>query len=362
MTTSNKQLGPTAAGAGLVALDVVQNEIDGDEPKYLAGGTCGNVMAVLSFLGWNALPIARLRNDTPAEWIIDDLSRCGVSTDYVTETGDGSTPIIVERIRETATGDRYHSYTLRCPCCGSYLPGYKSIRGKDAELLGAELPPHQVFFFDRVSRGTLTLAEVAADRGALVVFEPSGIGEPRLFREAWSVAHVVKYSNDRLRDIADLDLDSTVRNSLLLEIETLGAGGLRYRSRLNASRNSRWKALSSLPTPRFRDAAGSGDWCTAGLINRLARGGLRGFRKASDERLVNALKYGQALAAWNCSYDSARGGMYEVSRTQFDRQIRSLMQGRSIRVGTDGVDVKSESLSKLCPTCEQFKPKQAASA
>ena len=85
------------------------------------------------------------------------------------------------------------------------------------------------FFFDRVSRGTLNLARASAESGALVVFEPSGVGEPRLFREAWSIAHVVKYSNDPLRDIADLHLGESERNGLLLEIETLGSDGLRYR-------------------------------------------------------------------------------------------------------------------------------------
>jgi len=50
---------PTAWGIGLIALDLI---LDGGDPKprLSAGGTCGNVMAILSRLGWNAVPVARL--------------------------------------------------------------------------------------------------------------------------------------------------------------------------------------------------------------------------------------------------------------------------------------------------------------
>jgi sugar/nucleoside kinase (ribokinase family) len=360
--TSDRQLRPTIVGAGLVALDVVLNDIDDDEPKYLAGGTCGNVLTVLSFLGWDARPIARLKNDLPAEWIYEDLQDCGVDTSLLTARDDGSTPIIIERIRKTNNGQRYHSYSLRCPCCGSYLPGYKSIRGSDANSLTQELGGYQVFFFDRVSRGTLNLAAHSLQRGALVVFEPSGVGDPRLFREAWELAHVVKYSNDRLRDLADLDLKSSLGNNLLLEIETLGASGLRYRSCLDGASRTRWNTLDAIPSPSFKDAAGSGDWCTAGVLHKLARGGLAGFRRRKPGRLKDALRYGQALAAWNCSYESARGGMYEASRPRFDRQIRALLSGRTIRIAIEKTDPSAENLGKLCPNCCEFQPKKRAHA
>jgi len=356
MTRSHKRtLQPTIVGAGLLALDVVVNEVTAEAPKYYAGGTCGNVLTILSFLGWRARPVARLKDDTPAAWLLEDLEEWGVDTSLVSQTSDGSTPVIIERIREASDGTPFHSFSLRCPCCRAYLPGYKSIRGRDTDELSDALSTHQVFFFDRVSRGTLNLARTSADSGALVVFEPSGIGDARLFREAWSLAHVVKYSNDRLRDIADLDLNSSVRNHLLLEIETLGASGLRFRTRLPYSSANRWKTLQVIPTPTFTDAAGSGDWCTAGILHKLARGGLRGFRRVDEDRLARALRYGQALATWNCAFESARGGMYEVSKAQFDRQIRALLSGKSIRPRADKNGYVHEDLAKLCPVCEEFR-------
>ncbi len=360
--TAKRQFRPTVVGAGLVALDVVLNDIEDDEPKFFTGGTCGNVLALLSFLGWDARPIARLKDDLPAERIYEDLQSCGVDTSLLTATEDGSTPIIIERIRETNDGQRYHSYSLRCPCCGSYLPGYKSIRGRDTNSLTQGLDGYQVFFFDRISRGTLNLAAHSLQRGAIVVFEPSGVGDPRLFREAWELAHIVKYSNDRLRDLADLDLKSSVRNRLLLEIETLGASGLRYRSSLAGASPTRWNNLEAIPSPSFKDAAGSGDWCTAGVLHKLARGGLAAFRRVKPERLKDALRYGQALAAWNCSFESARGGMYDSSRLRFDRQIRALLSGKTIRIATDKPDPLVEDMGELCPSCYEFQPKKIAHA
>jgi fructokinase len=356
MTRSHKKiLRPTIVGAGLLALDVIVNEMTADDPKHYAGGTCGNVLTILSFLGWEARPVARLKDDVLAEWLLQDLEEWSVDTSFISQSSDGSTPVIIERIREASDGTPYHSYSLRCPCCGAYLPGYKAIRGQDTDRISESLSTHQVFFFDRVSRGTLNLAKASAENGALVVFEPSGVGDARLFREAWSLSHIVKYSNDRLRDIADIDLNSEIRNDLLLEIETLGAAGLRFRSRLPGSSSSRWKTLHVIPTPTFKDAAGSGDWCTAGILHKLARGGRRGFRRVDEDRLEAALRYGQALATWNCSFESARGGMYEVSRAQFDRQIRALLNGKSIRIRTEGNEHEHEDLARLCPACEEFR-------
>ncbi len=352
---------PTAIGAGLVALDVV---VSGDEVNNFAGGTCGNVLTVLSFLGWDSMPVARLKKDIAAEWLSEDLIRWGVDTSYITMTDDGSTPVIIQRIKGGADGLPTHSFSLRCPCCSSYLPGYKSIVGAAASELALGMPQHQVFFFDRVSRGTLNLAKKSAEEGALIVFEPSGIGEPRLFREAWSIAHVVKYSHDRLRDIADLDLRS-VRNSLLLEIETLGTSGLRYRSRLADSQKPRWKSLEAIPTSSLKDAAGAGDWCTAGIIQKLARGGFAGFKKVKERRLADAFRYGQALAAWNCGYEGARGGMYQITKNQFEHKIRRLLAGKGIRLTTEDSISASEDLSSLCPTCESvefIQKKKSASA
>lgn len=349
-----QRLRPTVVGAGLVALDVViDHTTSTQDASYFAGGTCGNVLTILSYLGWDSKPIARLKPGASTDLLIGDLERWGVDPAYLTQDADGSTPVIIQNNRELKDGSRTHSFSLRCPCCNAYLPGYKSILGQTACQIAESIPAHQVFFFDRVSRGTLNLARASAKLGAVIVFEPSGVCEPRLFKEAWSIANVVKYSNERLRDIADLNLQQTDCPGLLLEIETLGEDGLRFRSNLNSNRS--WRSLKSIPVSRFRDAAGSGDWCTAGVLQKLAKAGVKKLKSTTAAQLEEALKYGQALATWNCSFDAARGGMYKFSRQDFDRHVKQLLSGKSVRMREEAIDSPVKELSQLCPTCESAK-------
>lgn len=352
-----RNLGLSVVGAGLVTLDVVLSA-DRDSRGSLrcfAGGTCGNVLTVLSYLGWNATPVGRLSPGPAAERVVADLRRWNVCTEFLFVETDGSTPIIIQRIGRRPTGQPYHSFSWRCPVCGAHLPGYKPVLASVAQNLAARLPAAQVYFFDRVSRGSLHLAGKAAEDGAVVVFEPSGIGDADLFREAWTLAHVVKYSHERLRDIADLDLRPSEREGVLLEIETLGAEGLRYRSRLPKCPSKGWTSLPAFPVAELKDDAGSGDWCTAGLLNDLARGGLTSLKKASPEAFRHAFRYGQALAAWNCGFEGARGGMYDVDLPTFHRQVEQILAGGEFEPpAPEKQDPELvQLLAILCPACEK---------
>ena len=141
---------PLAVGMGLVALDVVFTTNGYVAPRCYAGGTCGNVLTILSYLGWRSLPVSRLRADKPGERLVQDLQRWGVSTEFVTQSPDGSTPVIVQRIRCSAGGVPRHSFSWRCPSCGAHLPGYKPVLASDIEATALAIPRGAVFFFDRV--------------------------------------------------------------------------------------------------------------------------------------------------------------------------------------------------------------------
>ena len=350
-TTSH--LRPTIIGTGLVALDVVCNTQSQSVPAFFAGGTCGNVLTILGYLGWRAMPVSRLSPGIHAERLLADLRQWGVDTSFVTMTDDGSTPVIFHRIGRRANGEPFHSFSWRCPECGHYLPGYKPVTGTTAEALTKKLPGSQAFFFDRVSRGSLTLAAEASKRGAVVVFEPSGLGDPALFREAWSKAHIVKYSHDRLRDIADLGLKASDKENVLLEIETLGADGLRYRSHLPEARTRRWQSLGALQADGLRDAAGSGDWCTAGILSKVARSGAKGLRKTSTKSLSEAIRFGQAAAAWNCTFEGARGGMYRFDVRTFQTHVKAILGSKSIQPADDAQATDSrQQLAHVCPACQ----------
>lgn len=327
--TREPKLRPRALGMGLVALDLVFTADKPAHPRTYVGGTCGNVLTVLSYLGWESTPLSRLGCDKAAERVLQDLRRWRVSTGFVSRQPDGSTPVIVQRIRRLASGQTRHSFSWRCPSCGAYLPGYKPVLASAVEQMALKVGPADVFFLDRLSRGTLLLAQICKRRGAVVVFEPSGIGDPQLFREAWGIAHIVKYSHERLHDLAELDLPTQERSSALLEIETVGADGLRFRSHLPRARTEGWVSIDAFPLAQPRDTSGAGDWCTAGILDVLARNGAAGLKSISMATLEKAMRYGQALATWNCRFEGARGGMYEATRATFAAAIKQILKGSS---------------------------------
>jgi len=287
--------------------------------------------------------------------VLDDLRQWDVSTEFVTRSDNGSTPVIVHRIRSTANGERYHTFSWRCPNCGTRLPGYKPVLESAAKNLVDRLGTPQVFFLDRVSPGALVLAQASAERGAAIVFEPSAIGNPVLFREAWRLADIVKYSHERLRELpADVD---DVKEAPL-QVETLGRDGLRYRSRLPRCRTRTWQHLDALEAEDVKDTAGSGDWCTAGIVHRLLRRGRIGLRGATDASLRDALRYGEALAAWNCGFEGARGGMYIVEKGVFELQVKRILNGDSEQqtIQTSRRTWAPNLVAGLCPSCEEVEP------
>ena len=140
----------------------------------------------------------------------------------------------------------------------------------------------------------------------------------------------------------------------MVEIQTRGEQGLRYRHRLSG-RVSAWKTLASVAAPVLVDACGAGDWCTAGLVSKLGAEGVMGLKRAGVQGLVEALRYGQTLAAWNCGFEGARGGMYALaSRAMFDKQIEAIASGKSFKnsgrasIIVDGVIA--------CPACPPDRP------
>jgi hypothetical protein len=340
---------PVALGTGLIALDVVIEAEVKRDPWLWTGGTCGNVLTILSYLGWRAFPVARLNGDAASRCVEEDLAHWSVHLDYVKTNPGARTPIVVHRIAKGVSGLPFHRFSWTCPNCGAWLPGYQPVLASAAESIIPRLGTPKIFFMDRVSRGALLLAKTSIAKGALVFFEPAGFGEPRLFREALAISHILKYSHERVRSFHGI----TNSENLILEIETLGAEGLRYRSRIPAARTNGWERLEAFEVSELRDAAGAGDWCTAGIIHSLAQRGLVGLKKARRYQVEDALRFAQALAAWNCSYEGARGGMYAVGTKEFRLQVESIMLQAKSKVPKREVPtaVVRKTFEGICPGC-----------
>ena len=337
---------PKVFGTGLIALDLVIGADPEAPVRSWAGGTCGNVLSILAYLGWDAYPIARMNGDVASDRVRADMKRWGVRLDWANCAPTAHTPMIVQEVRRSRDGRSDHRFSWSCPRCGKWLPPFKAITIDAVEKVKPAIVDASVFFLDRLSRASLILAADASARGALVVFEPSSKSTDKLTAEAIALAHVVKYSDHRLAGIRGVMAGGS---TVLLEVQTLGDQGLRYRHRLRRG-VSRWMHLKAVPAPRLADTCGAGDWCTAGLIAKVTAGGQEGLRRAGARGVRAGLRYGQTLAAWNCAFEGARGGMYAVSRRTFKKQITNLLNVRFDNINNASL----RSIPKqvvTCPAC-----------
>jgi sugar/nucleoside kinase (ribokinase family) len=354
-TQNHRERRPIVVGTGLIALDVVVSQTSGSTTRYFAGGTCGNVLAILAFLGWDAFPLARTNGDFTSQWVRDDLAHFGVHKDYLCLKPTGPVPAIIEWIGAKKDGTPSHRYSFVCPTCGSRKPGHKPVLARAVKAVLPTLSIPDAFFSDRVSRAALLLAKHFRAKGSLIVFEPSGVGDPNLFSEALALTHVLKYSTDRLDD----SVGKRSRNTLLLEIETLGEQGLRFRSRLPAFQTRGWKHLDAFPVNKLRDAAGSGDWLTAALLNRIGRLGTKGFKQTTEKSLHDAILFAQAAASWKCGFEAPRGGMYCTDSNQFKDEVHAIVVGKTpepLAAKSRPFNGQTISVDGACLHCQVTRP------
>jgi len=337
---------PVIFGTGLLALDLLIPPSDSSPTQAFAGGTCGNVLTILGFLGWDAYPISRLNGDRASQLVRRDLELWGINLRYSEQSPSAPTPIIVQKIRERPSGERVHSFSCNCPYCGSWLPSFRPIRNDSANKLISEWTVPDVFFFDRVSPGILTLASEAEKSGSLIVFEPSAKAEPRHFDEALRVSHIVKYSSQRFPQTFDALGKS---ENVVVEIQTRGTEGFQFRVR-NVNEYRSWQHRPAISVGKALDTAGSGDWFTAGLIAELGRS-LNNKSLPTRKDIDRSLRTASAYAAWNCLFEGPRGGMYHVHKRQFLAQTTRLIEGQMKREPRQLQDTSILDPLPACPAC-----------
>ncbi|WP_020404493.1 PfkB family carbohydrate kinase [Gracilimonas tropica] len=306
----------TCVGAGLVALDIILNGSKEKQPIISTGGTCGNVLSILAFLGWKTIPIARLGLNDASNKILEDLKKNGVDTTLVEASESGNTPIIIHRIIKK-DNKITHRFEFKDPDNGNWLPRYKPVLSKDVERIvnkNNEKSP-RVFFFDKISRSTINFAKHYKKQGSVIYFEPSSYGRNlKMFNECLDVADILKFSEDRIDDHLEK------KQKVPIEIITRGSQGIIYRYK-RGTKSSGWITQKAMKVLDFKDSAGSGDWCSAGIISLLFAEDKFNIKKLNGNSIDRAIRFGQVLGALNCMFDGARGLMYSLNSNQLDETL-----------------------------------------
>lgn len=307
----------TVVGTGFFAFDVLV----GAGKRYEAlGGSAGNVLAILAYLGWRSVPVAMLGQDSAAERIRAEFSHLGALTRFLRSSKEFSTPVVYQTVVEGKP-----SYSFSCPVCGS-LTRRKQQLGTHAlaDDVRVRAPHASVFYFDRASDETVAIAEHYRSQGAFVVFEPSKQEESSAFSSCLALSHVVKYASDRIAALAEESGD-------FVEVCTSGSDGLRFRM----PKSKRWTTLPSIPAPYVLDTSGSGDWCTSGAIYWFMRAREQ-HRRVTSVQVRRALRFGQALAALNCMHEGARALASKMPAADLIRIGDSIAQRSDVREGIGG--------------------------
>ncbi len=202
-----------------------------------------------------------------------------------------------------------------------------------------------VFFVDRVSAGSLVAAKKAKENGAVVFFEPPSASDDKNFRSMVATASLIKYSHDRINEL------EIPKGAVKLEIQTLGRGGLRFRTPLGDFRNH-WHHLDAEPKRDLVDSTGAGDWLSAGLIHELCKNGSAGFLKSKRQTLLRAFSFGQSLAAWNCEFVGARGGMYGSRIDELGALVKSHALHSQDEAINSALAVEHYGRAQICSGCD----------
>ena len=291
---------PTCLGSGMIALDVIYKE-GIIKPFFFAGGSCGNVLTILSYFNWNSYPLMRLGEDFEGKRIIEDMSKWNVKNTFIEKEINIESPRIIERV--FTSNKPKHYFNVKCDH-GKWLPQRKPYLLKSLKNIFNKLPITNVFYFDVPTPSAIKLAQELKKQNTIIFFEPSKFIDNENFLKALRISDIVKHCYDKLDDISATNI------KIPLEIKTKGDQGLYYKCKF--LKQKKWRHLKAYPTTKLVDAAGSGDWLSAGLIHMLFKNNSKLL--INQKQLECALKFGQALASLNCNFVGSRGIMYNMEK------------------------------------------------
>ena len=257
------------------------------------GGTCGNVMSILAWMGWDAKPLACLDDSPEGLKITEDLKRYGCDCRYVTNTPGGGTTLLRCTHKKTADGEHVMSVRAGSPG-GSRFPKRHFLRARDeapAFLESIDEAP-VVFFFDDPAAGNRLIAKGLRERGSLVYFEPSKV-VTNTDLEAVAISDVIKFSNENVPDVSFVD---AYKDKVF--IQSMGAKGARFKFK-----GEPWVMIEDATNESVVDTEGAGDWLSSEYINAIIGVG----KDFTYEDVRNALLTAMGWAGVSVRYMGSKG-------------------------------------------------------
>ena len=293
----------TIIGSGIYNLDTIAVRDYPEWPRLRpfndnvvleeVGGTCGNVMSILAWMGWDAKPLACLDDSPEGLKITEDLKRYGCDCRYVTNTPGGGTTLLRCTHKKTADGEHVMSVRAGSPG-GSRFPKRHFLRARDeapAFLESIDEAP-AVFFFDDPAAGNRLIAKGLRERGSLVYFEPSKV-VTNTDLEAVAISDVIKFSDENVPDVSFVD---AYKDKVF--IQSMGAKGARFKFK-----GEPWVMIEDATNESVVDTEGAGDWLSSEYINAIIGVG----KDFTYEDVRNALLTAMGWAGVSVRYMGSKG-------------------------------------------------------
>lgn len=324
-------------GLGLMCLDVVHHD---NLTKIMSGGSCANVISVLSQVGLDCTVMREEYSDNLERLLFNSLHDFGVKQ-FLYKKTKLSTPRIIELLV-----DSHHDFLTVCPRCGQkvlniHMPSENDIIKKINTKLSSD---YNLLYCDRTSNGIIQVMNAIHKNNGVVFYEPNSARNINSLINSAKHADIVKFSNQRI----SLKVANQLRDSANLKmiIITLGEDGLLF-SHLNKNGvMTDWIKIKSEFNGPIVDASGAGDWLTAGFIIELVKNKLSNLACFSTEKIINMLSQGMKYSQLCCASIGAQGVFYSDDSLNDLRKLSN--QHSFAKIHNDHL---YESSDNTCPYC-----------
>lgn len=324
-------------GIGFSCVDMIQKD---DCVKLMNGGTCLNVLTVLSQLGWKSeilLPL--LKEDVLSKVFEDNMKKMGVVFQ-----GCGKCRRPVSRIIQIYDKEKKHEFILTCPKCGKKMITRPFGTEAEYEQIANGLQDYDLLYFDRITYGIKRIVRDFAEVDKPVIYEPNSGRNLKAVTEISGQIDILKFSITKISLKAAEKIAAVNRNSRLkLMIATAGPEGLYFRYRENDGTFSEWIKIDGIENSRIIDTSGAGDWLTAGFLYLFFNNNEYIYNR---DILTEALLFGMKLSGICMQAEGAQGPFYSEKLLQLLKEQFHFRLEQSLKV--KGPIIDSE---KVCAVC-----------